>query len=59
VATAGDLELIAADDDASVPAMQGWRREMFGEDAIALKNGRIGLAVADKKVKIVPLAKGS
>jgi ribonuclease D len=58
VASAGDLELIAADDDASVPAMQGWRREMFGEDAIALKNGRIGLAVAGRKVKIVPLGKG-
>jgi ribonuclease D len=57
VASAGDLELIAADDDATVPAMQGWRREMFGEDAIALKNGRIGLAVAGRKVKIVPLGK--
>jgi ribonuclease D len=57
VASASDLELIAADDGASVPAMQGWRREMFGEDAIALKQGRIGLAVAGKKVKIVPLSK--
>ena len=55
VASAADLEAIAADDSADVPAMQGWRRELFGEDALALKHGRIALAVQDRRVRIVPV----
>jgi len=55
VANAEDLEHIAADDNAPVPALTGWRREMFGEDALALKHGRIGLTVGGRRVKIVPL----
>ncbi|HEY0836460.1 MAG TPA: ribonuclease D [Azospirillum sp.] len=54
VASAADLESIAADDDADVPALHGWRRELFGEDALALKHGRIALAVQDRRVRIVP-----
>lgn len=54
VASAADLEAIAADDAASVPALHGWRREMFGKDALALKHGRIALAVVDGRVRIVP-----
>jgi ribonuclease D len=57
VASAADLELIAADDDAAVPALSGWRRELFGDDALALKHGRIGLTVAGRAVRIVPLGK--
>src|SRR3546814_11427240 len=45
VANASDLEQLAADDHAGVPALNGWRRELFGEDALALKHGRIALAV--------------
>lgn len=54
VASAADLEAIAADDDADVPALTGWRREIFGADAIALKQGRMALAVVDRRVRIVP-----
>jgi ribonuclease D len=55
VANAGDLEAIAADDEAPVPALRGWRRELFGEDALALKHGRLALAIRDKRVRIVPV----
>ena len=55
VASAADLELLAARDDADVPAQHGWRRELFGEDALALKHGRIALTTAGKAVKIVNL----
>ncbi len=55
VANGGDLEAIAADDEADVPALKGWRRELFGEDAIALKHGRMALAIEKKRVKLVPL----
>src|SRR5919205_2094264 len=39
IATVDDLDQIAADDHADVPALHGWRRELFGEAAIALKHG--------------------
>ena len=56
VASANDLERIAADDDASVPALSGWRREIFGDDALALKHGRLALAADGKAVTLVELA---
>lgn len=55
IATVDDLEAIAADDDADVLALKGWRREIFGEKAIALKHGRLGLAV--QKGKVVAFAR--
>jgi ribonuclease D len=45
VASSGDLDLVAADDHADVPALSGWRRELFGEDALALKHGRLALTM--------------
>jgi ribonuclease D len=45
IATVDDLESIAADDEADVPALAGWRRELFGEKALALKAGRLALAI--------------
>ncbi len=45
IATVDDLEAIANDDSADVPAMHGWRRELFGETALKLKSGRLSLAV--------------
>jgi ribonuclease D len=54
IASADDLELIAMDDDAKVPALTGWRREVFGNDALALKSGRLALAVERGAVRVVP-----
>jgi ribonuclease D len=59
VASAADLERIAADDDAAVPALAGWRRDLFGADALALKNGRIGLTASGRAVRIVPLGESA
>src|SRR5262252_1473385 len=50
IATVDDLDRIAADDKADVPAMKGWRRELFGEKALALKHGRLALAVHKGRV---------
>ena len=55
IASSDDLELIAGDDDADVPALQGWRREIFGEDALALKRGEVALAVKGRKTRVVNL----
>ncbi len=56
VANTDDLEMIAADDRADVPALRGWRREVFGADALALKHGRLALAAEGAQVKLIPLA---
>jgi ribonuclease D len=53
IATMDDLDRIAADDDADVPALSGWRRELFGERALALKHGRLALAVEHNRVVAV------
>jgi ribonuclease D len=50
IATVDDLERIAADDGAAVPALSGWRRELFGEQALALKRGELALAIERGKV---------
>jgi len=53
VASGEDLELIAADDAAPVPALSGWRHEIFGKDALALKRGRLALTVRGNRVALV------
>jgi ribonuclease D len=50
IATVDDLDRIAANDEADVPAMKGWRRELFGDKALALKHGKLALAVENGKV---------
>jgi len=56
IATVEDLERIAADDEADVAALKGWRRELFGEKALALKHGRLALAIESGRV--VPVERG-
>lgn len=52
LASADDLEAIASDDEAEVPALQGWRRSVFGEKALALKNGQLSLRIQRGKVVV-------
>ena len=56
IASADDLEAIAADDNAPVPALSGWRRELFGNDALALKHGRLALTAGRNRIELVPLS---
>jgi ribonuclease D len=53
IATVDDLERIAGDDEADVPALSGWRRELFGEKALALKHGKLALAIEKGRVATV------
>lgn len=57
IANVDDLEDIAADDDAHVKAMHGWRRELFGEQALALKHGQLALSVKNKKIVVQKITK--
>ncbi|MDR6951915.1 ribonuclease D [Ancylobacter sp. 3268] len=54
IATVDDLERIAADHEPQVAALAGWRRELFGEKALALKDGRLALAMQRGRVIALP-----
>jgi ribonuclease D len=58
LASAEDLEAIAADDEAPVRALSGWRREIFGKDALALKHGRLALTVRRNRISLIELSDG-
>jgi ribonuclease D len=53
IATVSDLEKIAADDEADTPALQGWRRKLFGSDALKIKRGELALVLDGTRVRVV------
>jgi ribonuclease D len=54
IASSADLDLIAA-GERNVPALSGWRREAFGEDAMRLCKGEIALSAKGSEVRVVQL----
>jgi ribonuclease D len=51
VADSEDLQALAQHgEDAKVPALNGWRREIFGAPALELMNGKLSLSVKDGKI---------
>jgi ribonuclease D len=56
VATTAELERIAAsDDDTDIPALQGWRREVFGGAALDLKASKLAFTLKGKKIILLKL----
>jgi ribonuclease D len=55
IAGSEDLDRIAADDNADVPALRGWRRQLFGEQALALKHGDLALSLTRQGVVAISL----
>ena len=55
IASTDDLEAIAANDDADVAPLKGWRRKMFGEQALALKRGEIALGFDGSRAEVIEL----
>lgn len=53
IASTADLEKLAANDEADIPALSGWRYELFGRDALRLKQGDLVLAIRDNKIKAI------
>jgi ribonuclease D len=53
VASSSDLERIAASDDTNIPALHGWRREIFGEQALAFKRGKLAISVNGKRIELI------
>jgi len=53
VANRKELDQIATEDEPDVRAMTGWRKEIYGNDAVALKKGEIALTADGLSVRIV------
>jgi ribonuclease D len=53
VASSEDIDRLALEDAPDIPGMHGWRREVFGTDALLLKQGRIALGVDGRRVKLI------
>ncbi|WP_424814375.1 ribonuclease D [Roseococcus sp. YIM B11640] len=48
-----DLERLASETDPDIRALSGWRREVFGADALALKHGQLALGAAGRRVRLI------
>lgn len=55
IATNADLETIARSPDPIVPALEGWRLEIFGNAALALKTGKVAIGIKNNKISLIPL----
>lgn len=56
LASSDDLDKIATDGaSADVPALQGWRKDLFGDPALKLISGKVALRFVDKRVEAVDL----
>ncbi len=55
LATSADLEVIARSPNPQVPALEGWRREIFGNAALSLKSGKVALGIKNHKITLIPL----
>jgi ribonuclease D len=53
IAGTDDLERIAMEEDPNVPALRGWRRDLFGREAQQLMRGELALAMKDGEVVAV------
>lgn len=56
LARSEDMEALAAGVREGLPILEGWRRELFGEDALALVEGRLGFLIQDGRVRMLPAA---
>jgi ribonuclease D len=55
IANSNDLEAIANNHDANVLALTGWRKDIFGDDALLLKTGKIALSAYNGKIQLIQL----
>ena len=60
LASSDEVEAIAADgENADVPALHGWRRQVFGEAALKVRSGELALVVRGRKLLLLPMPPGN
>ena len=55
IANADDIERLAANEDDGVAALSGWRNEVFGKDAVAMRKGDVAIALENGEAVVVEL----
>lgn len=59
VASSDDVEQIASlGEEANVPALHGWRRQVFGEAALKVRTGALALVIRGRKLELIPAEGG-
>lgn len=56
VASSSDIDAVAESDTAEVPLLHGWRRELFGNLALAIKRGEAVIGFDKGKVRVLEAA---
>ncbi len=56
IASSDDIDRIASEAEPDVAALHGWRRTVFGDDAIALRDGKVALGVDGRRIRLIPIA---
>jgi ribonuclease D len=54
IADAEALEQLATENEPDIQALKGWRRQLFGEQALRLKRGELALTLVNGEVRVVP-----
>ena len=55
LASSDDIDRLATEDEPDIPALHGWRRDVFGYDALALKEGKVAIGVEGRRIKLIRL----
>ena len=58
VASSSDIDAVAESDTADVPLLHGWRRELFGNLALAIKRGEAVIGFDKGRVRVLDAAQG-
>ncbi len=53
IASIADIEMLAADDNADIQATKGWRREIFGAEALEMKHGKLAITIKNGELAVV------
>jgi ribonuclease D len=53
LANSDDLDRLATEANPDLAALSGWRREVFGEAALALKAGKLAVGVEGRRIKLI------
>lgn len=55
IASSADLDALAGEEAPDIPLLKGWRRKVFGEDALRIRSGEIGLAAGPNGIEVIEL----
>ncbi len=56
IASSADLEALAGEDDPDLPLLKGWRREVFGAEAVRIAAGELGLVARPGGVELIEVS---